>query len=258
MHTRRGAFALALVLGLTTLAAAVPVANNSSSENMITFSMTGGGENSPWRDDESGPSTFSFSFKEGDNGTRERTLGEWIREDFEFVKLEIGNKVKNKHIRCRLIDFSNTTVVVSQRKVPKIVDDSFGVGNWEWDRHNYGIIKKIVCDPAIKAAGPKAKQFQIILSDSKGGNVTSVIERDEVYNHGSLQYEGQSLKRPGPFTSVTLQVGVALREQDLRCQLIDGSGNVVVMRRGNTTLSTFSDYGRGAWTFAETKSKCTL
>jgi hypothetical protein len=55
---------------------------------------------------------------------------------------------------------------------------------------------------------------------------------------------------PGPFSSVNLKVGTGVADQELRCQLIDEAGKPIVMSRGANTDITFSDGGKGPWSFS--------
>lgn len=55
----------------------------------------------------------------------------------------------------------------------------------------------------------------------------------------------------GPFSTVALQLGKDVVQQDLRCKVVDHAGNDIVVLRGNNTDVTFSDAGKGAWTFPE-------
>jgi len=53
----------------------------------------------------------------------------------------------------------------------------------------------------------------------------------------------------GPFATVELKLGSGVMQQDLRCKAIDDAGNEIVVIRGNNTDFTFSDAGKGPWTF---------
>jgi len=55
----------------------------------------------------------------------------------------------------------------------------------------------------------------------------------------------------GPFSTVALQLGKDVVQQDLRCKVVDDAGNDIVVVRGNNTDVTFSDAGKGAWTLPE-------
>lgn len=53
----------------------------------------------------------------------------------------------------------------------------------------------------------------------------------------------------GPFTQIALTVGKDVTPQDLRCQALDSNGKPIVELRGANTDVSFSDAGKGAWTF---------
>ncbi|KEF54027.1 uncharacterized protein A1O9_09822 [Exophiala aquamarina CBS 119918] len=55
----------------------------------------------------------------------------------------------------------------------------------------------------------------------------------------------------GPFSTVALQLGNDVVQQDLRCKVVDDAGNDIVVVRGNNTDVTFSDAAKGAWTLPD-------
>ena len=196
---------------------------------------------------------------------------------YQRVSLKVGKNVKNQALRCRILNFDNIPILVQPKKMEKMspaqnapifnlfdpMDDSFGSGNWEWSYSSQRVMK-VVCNPMIKEMGPEGKQVQVILTKKDGSNITSILdtlpEKDEslsmVDQIATLKDHFQlSPPDQGPFSSVGLKLGSLRIDINIRCQLVDTDGRVVMMQRGNASFLTFSDYGRGAWIFPEAKSK---
>ncbi|KAI9859498.1 MAG: hypothetical protein M1813_006640 [Trichoglossum hirsutum] len=53
----------------------------------------------------------------------------------------------------------------------------------------------------------------------------------------------------GPFQTVELRLGKAVKKQDLRCQVLDERGEKIELMRGGNTDTTFGDGDKGEWTF---------
>ena len=56
----------------------------------------------------------------------------------------------------------------------------------------------------------------------------------------------------GPYQTVEIRVGAGVEKQDTRCMLLDQAGKPVVAARGENTDITFSDNGKGEWSFGVT------
>ncbi|KIW62392.1 hypothetical protein PV04_10572 [Phialophora macrospora] len=55
----------------------------------------------------------------------------------------------------------------------------------------------------------------------------------------------------GPFTSIQISLGADVQNKDLRCQALDNYGNAIVGVRTPNVDTTFSDAGKGPWTFRQ-------
>ncbi|OAP55388.1 hypothetical protein AYL99_10361 [Fonsecaea erecta] len=55
----------------------------------------------------------------------------------------------------------------------------------------------------------------------------------------------------GPFNSIEIRLGEDVQNQELRCQALDNYGNPIVGTRGANIDTTFSDAGKGPWTFRQ-------
>lgn len=112
------------------------------------------------------------------------------------------------------------------------------------------ILALLAASGALAAPSAARRQVdtsvRVFITDNAGTNGEAGIEA------GGPGFAGFSSapSAPGPFSSVELKVGAGLPQQDLRCQLIDESGLPIVMSRGENTDATFSDAGKGPWTFS--------
>lgn len=93
---------------------------------------------------------------------------------------------------------------------------------------------------------------------SHGDKSVTVILQNQATETGS-QTTFQSVNRrktkspvgsSGPFETIEISVGDGAN-QDLRCQVLDTYGNVVLGKRNANVDTTFSDAGKGPWTFKE-------
>jgi len=55
----------------------------------------------------------------------------------------------------------------------------------------------------------------------------------------------------GPFTSIQISLGADVQNKDLRCQALDNYGYPIGGVRGANVDDTFSDAGKGPWTFRQ-------
>jgi len=55
----------------------------------------------------------------------------------------------------------------------------------------------------------------------------------------------------GPFTTIQISLGADVQNKDLRCQALDNYGYPIIGVRGANTDTTFSDAGKGPWTFRQ-------
>lgn len=89
--------------------------------------------------------------------------------------------------------------------------------------------------------------IQIVLS-SRGDAATNTkvnFFSEDMANTASLGDFGASFE----YDTVALQLGKDVVNQDLRCKAVDVAGNDIVVLRGANTDVSFSDAGKGAWTF---------
>lgn len=88
-------------------------------------------------------------------------------------------------------------------------------------------------------------EIRVALSSSETGAQVTLKEgvRDTAVPAGN-----------GPFDTVELRLGKDVRQQNLRCQILDDAKNPIVVLRGNNTDITFADGGAGPWKFREEES----
>jgi len=84
----------------------------------------------------------------------------------------------------------------------------------------------------------------VILSDG-GETGAQVADLSSTYNSAGTPATS------GPFTTIQISLGTDVVNKDLRCEALDNYGNTLVAVRGANTDTTFSDAGKGPWTFRE-------
>ncbi|PVH72171.1 hypothetical protein DL98DRAFT_520629 [Cadophora sp. DSE1049] len=178
---------------------------------------------------------------------------------FTTVELSLGPDVKQKDLRCQVLDKSNKPIVVVRGQN---VDITFADGDkGEWTFKNGATeVNTIICDPAFKqgiastsnnsqdgtAAGQTEDQDTDIRVTLTDGNLAAQTAFDEAGLKREIQ---EPVGSSGPFNSVELSVGADVQKQDLRCQILDNNGQPIIVKRGQNIDTTFADGNGGPWTF---------
>ncbi|KAK3717482.1 hypothetical protein LTR37_005872 [Vermiconidia calcicola] len=98
--------------------------------------------------------------------------------------------------------------------------------------------------PHARRQAASDNEVHVILQ-SQATETGSQTAYDYVPSPKSLAPVGSS----GPFETIEIAVGANVAQQNLRCQALDMAGAPLIAVRGNNTDITFSDAGKGAWTF---------
>ena len=106
---------------------------------------------------------------------------------------------------------------------------------------------------ALAASGAMALPQSNINADR---SVEVILRGDEVKDK-SIHFRREPRNDPvssssiaqGPYTEVELVLGDDVRNEDLRCQILDNDDEPIVVLRGANTDVTFSDGGNGPWKF---------
>ncbi len=180
---------------------------------------------------------------------------------YKTVELKLGPDVRQKDLRCQVLDESNNPIVVVRGGNP---DTTFADGDkGEWTFKNGATeVSKIICNPAFKkgSAGTVDNSEGTLVARQTGdGNKDTEIrvklsdgnrDRQTVFDKAGLKRES---KRPlgssDTFNSVELNVGADVQKQDLRCQILDQKNRPITVKRGQNIDTTFADGNGGAWTF---------
>ncbi|KAL5330504.1 hypothetical protein ACEPPN_000021 [Leptodophora sp. 'Broadleaf-Isolate-01'] len=185
---------------------------------------------------------------------------------FTTVELSLGLDVKQKDLRCQVLDKSNNPIVVVRGQNVDITFSDGDKGEWTF-KNGATEVSKIICDPAFKQGiastidnsqdGPAAGQtedenkdtdIRVTLTD---GNLAT----QTAFNEAGLKREIQKpVGSSGPFNSVELSVGADVQKQDLRCQILDNNGQPITVKRGQNIDTTFADGNGGPWTFLKPAS----
>ncbi|KAF1954900.1 hypothetical protein CC80DRAFT_493622 [Byssothecium circinans] len=170
---------------------------------------------------------------------------------YTSVTIRVGKDAKNKDIRCKLLDRSNKAI---QGKRGENTDITFADGGkGEWKLSKQVEVAFIICDPAfVKGSAPRSAQ-----PAGKDDNVEDI--RVQLSNQSIELGIGFTLKNTGKrdelkvgtssvFDEITVTSPKKVKDT-LRCQILDKAGKPITAKRGENVDTTFSDAGKGAWTF---------
>ena len=160
---------------------------------------------------------------------------------FKTVELQLGKNVKNTNQRCQVLDDTNTPIVLVRGANTDITFSDADKG--EWTFRDASKVSQIICDPTFKQIGSDATEIRVILS-----NQATETGSQTTFTEGQRQ-EKAPVGSTGPFETVELSVGTLVRQQNLRCQVVDHDNKPIIVLRGENRDITFSDADKGEWTF---------
>ncbi|KAJ4515855.1 hypothetical protein HRR83_004424 [Exophiala dermatitidis] len=217
-----------LCLLAATGALAAPHSQRSTNDTSVRVVLSDGGETG---------AQVSF-----DDSTVHNTGVPALDGPFATVELKLGADVPNKDLRCQILDDMGHPIVIQRGANTDITFSDADKGPWTF-RNSSSLVSQVVCDPTFTQIDASASQLRVILEDqaTETGSQTLLPagQREESKPVGSM----------GPYETVELKVGELVEDQDYRCQVLDGHGQPIVVLRGENRDITFSDAGKGAWTF---------
>lgn len=185
---------------------------------------------------------------------------------FTTVELSLGPDVKQKDLRCQVLDKNNDPIVVVRGQNVDITFADGDKGEWTF-KSGATKVSKIICDPAFKQGSADTvnnSQDGIAAAQTEDENKDTDIRvtltdgnlaTQTAFDKAGLEREIQKpVGSSGPFNSVELNVGADIQRQDLRCQILDNKGNPITVKRGQNIDTTFADGNGGPWTFLEPSS----
>ncbi|EXJ87927.1 hypothetical protein A1O1_04854 [Capronia coronata CBS 617.96] len=182
------------------------------------------------------------------------TLAEGVRDTaipalsgpFATVELTLGTDVQDQALRCQILDHMGSPIVVLRGANTDITFADGGKG--AWTLREPSMVSQVVCDPTFAQIDSDAGKLRVVLeSQSTETGSQTVLEAGQ-------REEAMPVGSSGPFETVELRVGELVEDQKYRCQVLDHMGNPIIVLRGENRDITFSDAGKGAWTF-ETPSQ---
>lgn len=163
---------------------------------------------------------------------------------FQTVNLSVGKGVQQQNLRCQVLDEENKPIVVLRDPNVDITFSDAGKGEWKFRQES--LVSAIICDPTFTAIGADANDIIVILSGP------DELATQTPFLLGGAEREVQPpVASSGPYNTIELKVGALVEEQDLRCQILDVQGNPIIAKRNKNIDTTFSDAGKGAWTFLD-------
>lgn len=167
---------------------------------------------------------------------------------FTTVNIHVGKDAQKQDIRCQLLDPMGMPIMA--QRGPNNVDVTFAdAGKGEWAFLAESEVSSIVCDPAFKkGVAPPPMQMdnstqaiRVLLSDQ-------ATELGVAFDLTGPARDEEEVVTDNVFSSVELTSPKEVKDS-LRCQIQDKDGNPITVKRGTNVDTTFSDAGKGAWSF---------
>lgn len=166
---------------------------------------------------------------------------------YDTVLLTLGADVKQQDLRCQVLDEYNDPIVVLRNGNREITFADGNGGAWTFEAGAQNVVA-IICDPAFKKGDPAAPTP--IAQPPINARIDGLSEfaRNVAFVEGGLAREIQPAGGED-VNMFTLTVDPAIKNQALRCSVLDNYGNAILGRRGANVDVTFGDGGNGPWTF---------
>lgn len=162
---------------------------------------------------------------------------------FTQIELLVGKDVTPQDLRCQALDTNGKAIVEVRGNNTDVTFSDAGKGAWTFRAPTN--VASVTCDPTFKKIDPEDPRLnlRVILSND------AAEETGQTQVKAGIYQETTPIGSSGPYQTVALAVGEFVEKQDERCQVLDQMGNPVTVHRGGKTDITFSDAGKGAWTF---------
>lgn len=220
-------------------------ARRSTSDNSIVVQL-------------SGPSELATqtSFDEGLRQVK-RPVGS--SGPYDTVSLEVGKDVKQQGLRCQVRNERNEPVVVLRNGNRDMTFADGNAGVWTFENGAQNIVA-IICDPVFVKGGaaPATPNSAPTRTAQPPMNVRISGLNEFAANidfiEGGLVPETQ---RAGgrDVNMFELTLDPAVKNQALRCKVLDRAGHPIAGKRGANVDITFADGGNGPWTFINKKGE---
>ncbi|KAJ4994048.1 hypothetical protein SVAN01_00525 [Stagonosporopsis vannaccii] len=229
---------------LTTSALARP-ARRSSSDNSIIVQL-------------SGPSELATqtSFDEGFRQVK-RPVGS--SGPIDTVSLNLGKDVKQQDLRCQVRNEHNDPIVVLRNGNREITFADGNAGAWTFESGAQKVVA-VICDPTfVKGSAAPATPTPAPAPTTQppiNARISGLSEfaRNIAFVEGGIIRETQ---RAGgeDVNMFELTLDPAVKNQALRCKVLDTAGHPITAKRGANVDITFADGGNGPWTFINNKGE---
>jgi hypothetical protein len=161
---------------------------------------------------------------------------------FQEVELSVGADVTNQALRCQILDENSDPIVVLRGQNTDITFSDADGGPWTLRKPS--LVSKVVCDPDFEKIDPTDARLQVSVLLQSQATETGIN-----FGLSGVVQNTVNVVDQTAFETVTLDVTGELVDPDLRCQLIDATGqNPIVVKRGENVDVTFGDGDKGEWT----------
>lgn len=165
---------------------------------------------------------------------------------FTTVTLNVGKAAPNQAARCKILNDAGSAIVLQRGANTDITFADGGKGPWTF-RDGPQKVSDVICDPTFRKITPSeiqtANEIRVQLSDPG-----AEFAIQSAFTPGKRQ---ENIVNPGPFSTVEVMVGAFVKKQDYRCAVVGKDGKSIVAKRGKNVDTTFSDAGKGEWTFLQ-------
>ncbi|KAJ4292015.1 hypothetical protein N0V90_009914 [Kalmusia sp. IMI 367209] len=179
-------------------------------------------------------------------GQRQEQPPDNAKGPFKTVNILVGKNVENKDIRCKLLAPGGQPI--KARRGENNIDQTFAdAGKGEWAFLEDSEVESIICDPSFKKGdgtgnGDAANNIvRVVLSDQ-------ATETGVAFELAADKRDVEEIKPSTAFSAIEIQAPEGVKDK-LRCEIRDKYNNVITAKRGENIDTTFSDAGKGAWTF---------
>lgn len=177
----------------------------------------------------------------GDETKRQESAPNGSDGPFETVNIDLGKDIKNKDLRCQILDHAGKPIIATRGENTDITFSDADKNEWTFKKPSK--VSKIICDPAFKKAKPEDLEVKVILrnDDPKLELTVGGFSGDErVKKHINTGKE---------YNSIEIAVGALVANDKIRCLVKDGHHKRITALRGTNVDTTFSDADKGKWDF---------
>lgn len=165
---------------------------------------------------------------------------------FTTINVDVAANATNQALRCQALDEAGVPLIATRGENIDITFSDADKGEWTFVDDEGVYVSAIVCDPAFVSIDPSEKTVGVLLQ-----NQAIELGTTTTFEDPTVRTKQRPVGGSGPFETVEIDVGQVVENQDLRCKVLNNMYHAIVAVRGENTDTTFSDAGKGPWTFRD-------